>query len=103
MNRVRSPGEIAISDHEFGGHRYYERMREDGSVESGTVVSSEHPCARHASGYLETGELVRPGVRRVRSNIEYTARGPAAVNSPAYRSGWDAIFAPKGSKASAPS
>lgn len=87
-----APGEIAIASCELAGHRFYERVKEDGTREVGTLVGPDHPCAAHAAGYVRAGSEVRPGVRRVVEHVAYTARGPAQVASDRYRSGWDAVF-----------
>lgn len=86
------PGDIIVSPEIVDGHRLFTRVLEDGSRESGFAVAPDHPCAAHAGSYMQVGECVRPGVRRVLQRIPYTARASTGAASDAYRNGWDAVF-----------
>lgn len=89
--RELGPGEIALVGPCVDGHQPFVHRTASGETKTGMLV----PADCHHEGvqaYLEMGEHVGPGVRKVKQFIPFTARGPARVASPAYRSGWEAIF-----------
>lgn len=84
------PGEVRLVGPNVAGHQMYELRHENGELERGTAGPMDCECT--GDGYVELGERVRPGVRKLASYTRFTARGPSAVVSNAYRSGWDAVF-----------
>lgn len=92
--RTLKPGEIRLgAPCECHDARPFVRRRTDGELEAGAVVPMGSDVPVHGLFELEhrsPGDP--PDVRRIKSEIAYTARGPAQVSSAAFRSGWDATF-----------
>ena len=88
-----------------GGERLFVRHTAEHEIQMGTL----HPLADGES--IGTGSVLalepgeQPGHFKVTDSYEAggrpeagaaaTAKGPAKVNTPAYRSGWDALFGQK--------
>jgi hypothetical protein len=93
------PGDFIIGGECTPGVRHYIRRHDDGRVETGHAATMESAAmAGNAAGCIEF-EPLAPGAdptrRRVKRDIRYTARGPAAVSTNAYRNGWDAVYGKK--------
>lgn len=93
------PGEIVCTGESADGAKGYVRRLDDGRLEAGRCWELDKGPRHDEQGMFEVGDPVRAGVRRVTSELRYTARGPRQVASPSYRAGWDAIFGGKGGSA----
>lgn len=93
------PGDFVIGGECTPGVRHYVRRHEDGRLETGHAATMESGAMRgQARGCIEFEPLAPgadPSRRRVKQDIRYTARGPSAVATDAYRSGWDAVYGNK--------
>jgi hypothetical protein len=84
-------GEMQVVRRIDDSHVVVDTCREEGKIERGLFSRGDCDC-EGADGFMSVGENLRPGVYRIDGYIPYTARGPARVASPAYRSGWDEVF-----------
>lgn len=93
------PGEMYLGGECSPGVRHYARRLDDGSYMCGHAASAESGLlSGHAEGCIELEPPTAgdgTGIRRVKQDIKYTARGPARVSSDRYRSGWDAVYGRK--------
>jgi hypothetical protein len=96
------PGETALGPACIHGLQRYELCDADGRTERGTMetVGDDYSSTARGDGLVEIGERLRPGVHRLDGYVRFTSRGPAAVASPAYRSGWEETFGKKGARSS---
>lgn len=90
------PGEIEIGPECGDGFRSFQKVTADGQLEIGLASDADDGISPGALGIAEIEPIAgQPRRYRVRHEVRFTTRGPARVNSRAYRSGWDAIFAPR--------
>lgn len=95
MNELK-PGEIEIGPVRSNGLRTFKKVREDGRVECGLASDADEGISPDALAIAEIEPIEgRPRTYRVQNEVRFSMRGPAQVNSRAYQSGWDAIFAPR--------
>jgi hypothetical protein len=78
------------------GYALFVREHADGSTSSGVLSADTEKLADATS----VGRLkhIEDNVFELRDEVKFTQgsrKGPAKVNSQAYRSGWDGIFGPK--------